>query len=111
MFDLSKLTPAPWVARGEGICCGLYKEPEHFLIFQDDGGTWADTQFCALARNALDVMLVRRWAAVPFDEGWEVRDYRDGQRTIALSKFWPDPFTAIVEADKWYRENVENKDV
>lgn len=48
---LSDLTPEPWEARGEGICCGLYKEPEHYLIFNPDG-TWADTQFCALARNA-----------------------------------------------------------
>ena len=111
MIDLKKLTPAPWQAQGEGICCGLYAEPGHMLIFDPDS-TWADASFIALARNAFDVMLRRGWYAYPPSSqqvGWGV-DARPQALPMDLCKLsWPDPFTALVEAEKWYVANVEGK--
>jgi hypothetical protein len=104
-MDLIKLTPAPWtsVMTGHAGCVGI----------QADGVTinnWSgvDAQFAVLARNAFDVMLRRGWGVEvayekpPFDE-WRIDD---GDRNEIwendILKTWSDPFTALVEADKWY---------
>lgn len=107
-IDLTTLSPAPWAARGEGVCCGLYAEPSHRLIFDPDA-TWTDTQFCALARNALDVMMRRGWYAEPDSEKWFVRGECTGPLSMMGDCVWSDPFTALVEADRWYAEHVEQK--
>jgi len=59
---------------------------------------------------AFAVMMQRGWYPVCDSEKWSV----DGQGTLIVRRapnwpIWPDPFTAIVEADKWYRENVEKQ--
>lgn len=79
-----------------------------------------DCEFIALARNAFDVLMRRGWNCYQLDDGWYVEDggnkgenpgkilcairQRDGTNEIL---HWPDPFTALVEADKWFKENVE----
>lgn len=69
-----------------------------------------------LARQAFDVMVRRRWSAVPSADQWYVpfvlramtkEQYQNGG---ADALYHADPFTALVEADRWYREHVERKD-
>lgn len=77
----------------------------------------ADLEFIALSRNAFDVMMRRGWTAIPMRRGdelwWSVR-LKDGSdmdlKFIVNSPsrgLFSDPFTALVEADKWYRENAK----
>lgn len=40
----------------------------------------------------------------PIDDRWL---FEDRTRTPTLQRFWPDPASAILEARKWYRANVE----
>jgi hypothetical protein len=80
----------------------------------------ADGEFIALARNAFDVMMRRRWYAAyedgagdPCFSGWyavEEHGVAIDMSPVKGTKEYPikkDPFTALVEADKWYRGNVE----
>lgn len=108
-----KLPPAPWTADdlGDDDWCvidgtgryvrGLERLPEPIA------------KHIALCRNAMDVQHRRGWAAVAGDsEGkWVARkEAGDGHRVIDIlgeKSDFDDPFTAIVEADKWYKENVE----
>ena len=95
-MDLSKLTPAPWVIGGD-------------LHLGETGWSteFADIEFIELARNAFDVMMRRGWNPVRgyYSDAslWAAEDV-DG--TIC-DLHATDPFTALVAADKWYRENVE----
>lgn len=112
-MDLSKLTPAPWssVAQMWGdsaVPTGKFvlahgKTP--VAIFLNE----ADCDAAALARNAFDVMMRRGWHSrlLPDGRGWTVdvaqcRHYGD-------KGMFADPFTALVEADRWYAANVEGK--
>lgn len=106
-IDLSKLTPAPCeelVLVGSGT--------RHWAQTPDrvhPKQSREDARFFALARNALDVMMRRGWHPMPDSEKWFVY----GECSMILQAAgthgpYPDPFTALVEADKWYRENVEN---
>lgn len=115
-FDPSKLSPAPWTATSAGIILPV-------AIADREHGSRPDWEFCALARNAFDVMLRRGWYAAPrlhhrFDtwQTWEVC-HNGSEPVMPLRWHWEphqgvfdDPFTALVEADRWYRENVERKD-
>lgn len=116
-MDLSKLTPAPWC-----VCqsnSDLAEKGEFFVKFSDPrddlstDSTMMDrdhAEFIALARNAFEVMMRRKWRTVYFVEGWYVLDEEghyvpiNSANTRELS---PDPFTALVMADRWYRENIE----
>lgn len=67
----------------------------------------ADAEFFALARRAFDVMMRRGLGVVRLATGWAAalptsELYEDLRR-----QRWDCPFTALIEADKWYRENVE----
>lgn len=70
-----------------------------------------DLAFIALARNAFDVMMRRGWHPVKNGNDWHV--VVPGTSHGVVYKFWHDragcvdPFTALVVADEWYRENVE----
>lgn len=134
-MDLSKLTPAPWyvedsrtgsdmfiyegdIDHGAMILSGEDRDfsiPVIAVSFEE--GRFKeepeDLEFIALARNAFDVMMRRGWTArmVTFADGWGVCDSHGSPPANfpgALFIF-DDPFTALVEADKWYRENVENR--
>lgn len=109
-LDLSKLSPAEkW---------GTEVETDRGRIGGDFGRTFfgttpntfdllvatADANWMFLARLAFDVMLRRGWHAS-----------KDGSRWCVLlpgvaSKSYADPFTALVEADAWYRQHVEGCD-
>lgn len=123
-FDPTKLTAAPWrfdenasilsIQDGDGDSVFWEDHESHHLKSQSDD----DLPFIALARNAFDVMMRRkRWFTSPLGGGmWTVFTGEDriGGGHTAYGYFghdlkWPDPFTALIEADKWYAANVENK--
>lgn len=134
-LDLSKLTPAPWYAHNpdDRFCMNVFcvtNSPHEPDTENDDTtgviagtllqtpltlGRWhdnweADTEFIALARNAFDVMMRRGWSPERMGDTWVVND-EDGRAFCHphdQMMRWPDPFTALVEADEWYRENVES---
>lgn len=117
MIDLTHLDPAPWQAiPGDGG--GAVTDAEGFaILLPAAGGTnvrqaEAALAFAALARNAYDVIIRRNWLPQKRVSGqWMVEDERgnllyreDGSRIIADC-----PFAALVEADRYFAENVEKK--
>jgi hypothetical protein len=121
MIDLRKLTPAPWEVSGAGrsdhAICGDATEKTNRPLFErwDGKVDETDAEFCCLSRNALDVMMRRRWSPWLIVTGelsgmWTVVGelFQPTRFLVHQKKFtWPDPSTALVEADKWYKENVE----
>lgn len=109
LFDLSRLTPAPWKVR-ETDTSWLHGPNGHPLLLaenDDDEGRTAIT-FAALARNAFDVMMQRGWTVLRLGNGqWGVPDIENPQRSTWNVGPFDDPFTALTEADKWYREHRE----
>ncbi len=112
-MDLSKLTPAPWFVDRDhanfDVAYGTQGDASDTFSLLDRYEE-TDYEFIALARNALDVMMRRKWMAMCDVEavgGWWVEDARG--TPLGMPRCCPDPFTAIVEADKWYAENVEKK--
>ncbi len=112
-FDPSKLSPAPWLMDGDGGIFGPHPDPPR------ECSRAVDLEFCCLARNAFDVMMRRGWTARKMapQEGWLVQDNRNApllqphMQSGRLDWFTAaDPFTALVEADQWYRVNVEAKE-
>lgn len=114
-MNLEKLSPAPWKMDVGAIQTDPYDTPYDWYFARGpiikgkiakEGKEAANTdaEFIALARNAFEVMMKREWHAEKTNDGWEV--IGSGHAEIIDSRH-PDPFTAIVEADKWYRENVE----
>ena len=107
-MDLSKLTPAPWEADGyhgeDGWDVGVEDSDGVSLRPLGTGFRKDDAEFIALARNAFDVMVRRGWTATLIDtQCWRVDVGIRGQRSASFD----DPFTALVDADEWYREHVE----
>jgi hypothetical protein len=76
-----------------------------------------DVECIRLGRLALDVMLRRQWFVLPVGQRWyvsaEVNPPTDGlgpdSMPIVPGATWPDPYTALVEAERWYVERVDNK--
>lgn len=114
-INLSKLSPAPWeIDKAFGPFALVHRRPDGTVTYV--GNTKTDAEFIALARNAFDVMMRRGWNPIKGSSGqWYVEDERleafihrlqthggDGRLIRAT-----DPFTALIEADRWYRENVE----
>lgn len=112
-IDLSKLLPAPWAYSYDGSgdwSVGCEHEPQEaraaVVSDGDDDFCRAHAAFIALAKNAFDVMMRRGWGVEQWEEGWSIaQPKRPWQMPGDLC--WPDPFTALVEADRWYQENVE----
>lgn len=69
-----------------------------------------DAEFIALARNAFDIMMRHpSWTLRACLDGeyrayWHIED--DLENRLGCGGY--DPFTALAEADKWYKENMEN---
>jgi len=113
-LDLTKLTPAPWhVEKAWSEIVG-----EVWQVMGPRGlvGKFLQEQNaeeCCLARNAFDVMTRRGWnPRCCGPRGWIVQheanyDVDETPADVVPGVFWPDPFTALVEADKWYKEHVE----
>ncbi len=74
-------------------------------------GDFESGEGIVLARDAYKVMMRRGWGICRLPDGWGVlapeKPVFPENRTIWGLWVGPDPFTALVEADKWYRENVE----
>ncbi len=127
-IDLTKLTPAPWMRvpfggqwKDEDGCIGVGHPLTNSGICDCENyweqivGGWCakrtNIEFIALARNAFDVMMMRNWHAEFVDGRWLAID-DDGHAVHYGNSYFPpgnDPFTVIVDSDKWYREQVENK--
>ena len=121
-MDLSRLSPAPW--RNGGTDSFYPDEFCHVLETEDGGSLIAEfgfdkqvpgnqetsaaaCDFAALARNAFDVMMRRGWVVQRYDSAADDDD-TDGKwyvdeayRTEECLPCWPDPFTALVEADRF----------
>lgn len=78
----------------------------------------ANAEFICLARNAFDVLMRRahlQWCPVIGDDGlWCIVHSDDAMKDRYADGWcvpgrWPDAFTALVEADQWYAENIEGK--
>lgn len=138
-MDLSKLTPAPWHAGRmdtvsyDGDGTGPYKNVYHDnpkgkmhlgerlpdTVARGEGDAdecRANAEFIALARNAFDVMMRRGWQVLLIDGKWHVFDriLPDGKGFgwiggVGAYEIPADPFTALVEADAWYKANIEAK--
>ena len=114
MFDHAKLTPAPWTCTTS--CLGPkwgFDVPElEEANYRDSRfGNGADAEFIALARNAFDVLMRRRWAPIVSSvrngkvAGWSILDYANNEVIESHDgDHWPDPYTAIVKADKFATE-------
>ncbi|HYE77641.1 MAG TPA: hypothetical protein VEI97_06620 [bacterium] len=114
-MDLSKLSPTPWVVLYPGHSIVLEQAGGvHVAWFQTDDGPSlnraeheANANFCALARNAFEVMMRRQWNPIPqVDKTWGIQNYETTYPKGLGGMGWPDPFTALVEADKYYRETL-----
>lgn len=109
MIDLTKLTPAPWkhVSGNEASFSAVESGDGMFVVLWQPNQY--DLEFIALARNAFDVMMRRGWGIVLFPSGWTIA-IKDVSESFIMNKFrgmrWPDPFTALVEADAWYMKNI-----
>lgn len=116
-MDMNKLSPAPWHTGGttytpSGPKMNVWTKA---LPGMQSGDVVAwnmkpeDAAFTELARNAFEVMMRREWTAEKWDEAgnWIVVDARHLWVTRNPPQIHTDPFTALVEADKWYAANVE----
>jgi hypothetical protein len=120
-IDLTKLPAAPWVSLFD-VRTGSHLVTAHgrlvLLPEHDDAEGKAIVEFAALARNALDVQMRRGWYAYrrepdgPFFVAMKFRHLAPGEKSwdayFALQEYkpdgWPDPDSALVEADRWMTE-------
>ncbi len=114
-MDLGKSTMVTWSAGVAGNANLVAFDGEdirpiaHFFCDED-------RDRAVIASQAFDVMMRRGWTAGTdgVGRGWYVSN-RDMMKAIyddnipEPKRIWPDPFTALVEADKWYAENIESK--
>lgn len=131
-IDLMKLEEAPWFVDRPATNDGLYTVRTAYIngfckTLADN--VWVDfAQFAALARNAFDVMMRRKlffhgtccervhWQLhyCGVSKKWRITGLTAVEQ-VGESSFQGkigfveanDPFTALVEADKWYREHIE----
>lgn len=113
MIDLSKLTPMPWLPKSshdikagpedyDATIAKFWSSP--FSLTPDVAQE--NRNFTLLARNAFDVMMRRGWTVMPCyinrpGTFWKVR-MLERDHEIEQKEF-PDPFTALVEADLWFK--------
>lgn len=107
MIDMTKLSPPGTEARSVYVQEGSYYAYVPHRETIDEART--DAKFFTLARNAFDVMMRRGWSVGRKADGkWRVdvpaRKPYDGGSWECLAD---DPFTALVEADAWFKANVE----
>ena len=65
-----------------------------------------------VAQRAFDVMMRRGWEVRRESRGWIVPNYAQHWYVPMSTQesHWPDPFTALVMADEWFKANVEKND-
>lgn len=112
-LDLSRLPAAPWNALK-----GAINHPSGFpmlLAETDEPGDLAALEFAAMARGALEIQMRRKWTSSFDFDGWCVIDdecclimtNKTLENPEGESKCWPDPITALIEAEKWWVANVK----
>ena len=73
----------------------------------------ADEKFVVRARQAFGIMMHRGWHAVRRNTGdWKIGEFlaRDSEFLAWTRKhFFIDPFTCLIEADKWMVEREQSK--
>jgi len=64
-----------------------------------------------VARAAFDVMMRRGWNPMKVGDEWKAEDGDGGNVETGFGngimptcRFWPDPFTALIQADEWYEK-------
>lgn len=119
-MDINKLKPVPWETDKNAHHEWLIGYPGKDNNGRDDFFYVAhemekdDAEFCCLARNAFEIMVRRGWSVrsewCNLNEfvvtGWNVVD----QNGVPLRQHYVsygDPFTALIEADMWYKENIK----
>lgn len=124
-MDISKISPAPWrydiysndiqIGDGTETVSKIVVNGKHDSVYSDEETmSVCDAEFIALARSAFDVMMRRGWNPYRISGRWHINSGNDG---CCMGRFeewlrdmsWDDPFTALVEADKWFKENVDKK--
>lgn len=119
MIDLDKLSPAPWVPFSKGFDAGWFMRGivsgERVVLsschnaFGSKHPSEDDEAFIIVARQAFDVLTRRgkAWILHQFESGqWQVDSCEDGW--IGTGHY-ADPFTALVEADKWMTEQEKGR--
>lgn len=123
-MDLNNLSPAPWTPSVESD--RGYKGNQFGRFFmptfaeapfasgcndadEKEAQATTDAEFIALARNAFDVMMRRGWGVECADVGGPCFTVVDACGHFINETAHRDPFTALVEADRWYAANVEAK--
>jgi hypothetical protein len=110
-FDLSRLTPAPWVCPFDGSGLALAADGSPVA----DCGGEVDAEFCALARNAMDVQIRRRWWSEPVGNKWRLsKIFRylvedDGEWWSVAGAEHADPLTPLTTSDAWFKANCEKE--
>ena len=124
-IDLSKLTPAAWWVENENGDLGSdgSELPVNVLVGDQEDRVCqcnvgecepvTNAAFIALARNAFDVAMRRGWGFTGINgHYWPIDpqefhhvliEFRGHFAGLSLPD-WPDPFTALTEADKWMEE-------
>ena len=112
-FDLSKLSPAPWFLAQQGPMLSVCSEGQPIIADMANylrANYRDDAEFIALARNVFDIMVRRGWWVAPLEVVSPPRTIWFVVGGIGTRRFnATDPFSALIAADKWYREHVECK--
>lgn len=128
-IDLTKLTPLPLHLGFAGSQWLVLDNP---ISTDSEGrvatfGKQTDAELFLVGRQAFDVMMRRGWTAnrakdaIDGTQRWWVDATFDGSddednwspddfQAWMEDRHWPDPFTALVEADKWYAANVDGQE-
>jgi len=134
MIDLKSLSPAPWevVHKSPRAADEVYYDmvgPDGKVLFDtcnsdvmllhvehDEGMShwWDETgrtnfNFIAAARYAFDVMMRRGWGVFNGPRGWGVALNTLDDLYGIREKRWPDPFTALVEADELFHQTDQTE--
>lgn len=101
MIDLSKLTPA--IERLRKNLAAKSGERNFLMADITEVANQAER-----AAQAFDVMMRREWGVKRGEyagkDGWFVVHNFEGGIAMLHGKVYGDPFTALVEADKWMKE-------
>lgn len=105
LAKLTPLTPGNWTAK-------RFADDPPTISVEMTHDDWA---FACLSRRAFDVMMRRKWWPVFAGDSWAVggavamtHTQRVAASKWAVEKEFTDPFTALVETEKWYVANVES---
>ena len=126
-MNLTQIREAPWFVTSHklsedspteffDVVTGPVDDPsEQYSVI--DNPTKDEAELIAKARNALDVMLRLGWSPSfdPYTKLWTVFSRKDRfgvSEEIGAEEglHYTDPFTALVEVEKWYKENIDPKE-